>query len=491
MTQRSTAALRGFEVLDRTLPGWLPVFLPPRRWFGAKSRAIERAALLDAAWLDDRAEGPALAMVEVHYTSGPPDRYTLLVAWTAEPGREAALGRAEVGDGVRTLIECADRPDSAWALLRHLGAERTIETMRGGGLRYGDVPPPAVPALGLPAPDAGAVRPLGAEQSNTSLRIGAERVFKLFRRLETGEHPELEVGRFLARRTSFRDAPMLFGSLTWRAADGNEATVGVLQDFVASRGDGWSWTLERLRARPAADDPALLEAFRDLGATTAALHTALASDPSAPGFAPEPATRRDLDLWRAAQADRAREVCALLEARLDGLPKAAAADARATLARRDELAAPALPDPDGDAGFARIRIHGDYHLGQTLRTDSGFVLLDFEGEPARPLAERRTTHCALRDVAGMLRSFDYAAAEARGGDPDSVRWLRRTFLDGYRDTAGDGAFLPRSSEAAAALLAFFERDKALYEIAYELNHRPDWVGIPLRGLNALLEGGPA
>jgi maltose alpha-D-glucosyltransferase/alpha-amylase len=365
--------------------------------------------------------------------------------------------------------------------------------LRGGTLRYGDADEVAARVLDA-TPD---VQQVGAEQSNTTIRIDSVLAFKLFRRLEDGENPELEIGRFLATRTSFRDIPLLRGSLTYVSAHGQPATAGVLQDWIESRGDGWGYVVGLLRQR---DDESAVKALQEdaftLGGVTERLHRALASDSVETAFAPEPATAADVARWRRSVVERAVRTTSLVERHMASWPLPARRLGETFVERSREL--DVLPGARDQAAylFRKIRVHGDYHLGQTLRTKTGFVVIDFEGEPARPLAERRAKQPALKDVAGMLRSFDYAVetaqvdAEARAGDTPIARALRRRFLDGYLATFADSRaeFVPTDSDVVRAWTDFFELEKALYEVEYEINNRPAWVHIPLRGLLRIMGG---
>lgn len=480
--------------LDRLLPARLPGMLPHQRWFGSKSRTIAGVELADLAWLPLEGPPAALVVVEVRFARGGPERYAIPLACLDDAPGAAEIGRLDDGAGARVVEASAQEPVLR-ALLALLAAPDAQPTARGGAFVAGDLDPAAARGLAPAALADTTVRPLGAEQSNTSVRVGGAWVFKLFRRLEGGENPELELGRFLHERTSFRAFPALRGSLTWRPASGPASTLGVLQDLVENEGDGWSWTLARLGevlGGRAAPEP-LANEMLVLGGVTADFHAALASDPLHPDFAPIPATAADVAGWRAGLLARAGHALELIEERLSTLPPESAALARALVRDRQGVVRAATPpDPVGDAGFERIRIHGDFHLGQTLRAGDGFVLMDFEGEPARPLAERRAPTAALRDVAGMLRSFDYAIETVRagrtgfGGPPPA---LREAFLGGYRARAAahPAGFLPSDPAAFAAWSDFFELDKAIYEIEYELNHRPGWLRIPLKGLARLLE----
>jgi len=299
---------------------------------------------------------------------------------------------------------------------------------------------------------------LGAEQSNSSLlyfdREGKPAwILKLFRRLMAGENPEHEILSGLNRLTSFRNVPMVVGEI--RRGD---TTLALAEEFVANNGDGWEFALRRLRA---GDD--LLADVSLLGRRTAELHAALAQ-----AFGAETIGDDDVRHWMA----RAK----------------AGANAPDLAGHRDALAPwithleQNTSGVEATLGLAKIRMHGDYHLGQVLKTDDDFVIFDFEGEPLRPIAERRRRGCALQDVAGMLRSFSYAAvtAERSGWDLSA----RPAFLAAYGETIGALApgLVPGEADAFVRALGFFEREKAVYELSYELAHRPGWAGIPLQAI---------
>jgi maltose alpha-D-glucosyltransferase/alpha-amylase len=367
-----------------------------------------------------------------------------------------------------------------------------------------------------------------AEQSNTSILFDQKMIMKLFRRLQGGENPDIEIGRFLTENAHFtRIAPFL-GEITLKNASGPPTALAMLQELVANEGDGWKWTLEEL-ARfyesvagcPAPNDhgePATflsdgrvsaeavekaglyLEAASLLGRRTAELHLALATETHDEAFRAEPLTTADL------QADAGRigvQITATLAALRSGmasLEDATADDAATILSRRVQLFAGANAIASEGSGGKRIRIHGDYHLGQVLRAKNDFVLLDFEGEPARPLEERRKKQCPLKDVAGMLRSFSYAAWAGfdqyvqRHPDRHSAleAWARlwqqsasTEFLRTYRQVAAaDASLLPAPAHSDTLLNAYL-LEKSLYELLYELNNRPAWVRVPLAGILAL------
>ncbi len=503
-------------------------FLAGRRWFGEKARlaggGTGSGARIAAVVAVDLAPPAALAVVEVDVGDGRTARYQLplvvrRVDAIPDPGPRAVLAEVETDAGRALLFDASE--DAAFR--RALGAAFArgatfgggesgltllVEPVAGGGgdARAGS-PVGALP-WGNGEGDALDSRVGSAEQSNTSIVYGDRAILKLFRRLEEGENPDVEIGRFLTTRTTFRNTPALLGTITLLGRGGERSVAGMLQRFVPGSTDAWSHALERLdaylRAGGAAEHHFVGDAA-ELGRVTRALHEALASDPTDPAFAPRRAAAADVRQW----ADGARRSMtaglALLDARAGALPAAAVDEASALLARRDEFAALIDAAADAVAGHAGalIRHHGDYHLGQVLRAPDGtFYVIDFEGEPARPLAERRERHSALRDAAGMLRSFGYAAAagamSAGGGTegteaPLAEGWerdVRNAYLRGYGEERGTSTFLPDGADATRQLLALFEIEKAFYELAYELNNRPDWVWIPMHGIARLLQGAP-
>jgi predicted trehalose synthase len=435
-------------------PAALATWLPEQRWFAGKARRI--AAVVEEAAI---ALGPAaLVVVRLRFDDGGEDRYALPLAASETP------------------VDVLAEPACARALLRVMTAGARVAG-DGGAIR-GRPSAPEPPAV----LDTDRVRRLGGEQSNTSVAFGDRIVFKQFRRLVAGINPEEEITRFLTERTSFRHAPRLIGSIAYEPAGGEPATLAVAHEFVGGAEDGWGWMLGQLRALGEAGAPAgvaevraraavSLAALRRLGERTGQLHLALASDDRDPDFAPEPIAEGDLRHW-------ADGIHAQLEA------------ARAALGGRLPVE---IPDVGralaGLVGATRIRQHGDFHLGQTLympeRVD--FVIVDFEGEPLRPIAARRAKHPAMRDVAGLLRSIGYAAAAERAPAGESWResWEvegARAFIEGYLSAARGASFLPPTPEGFDRAVAAFALEKAAYEIVYEASQRPAWLGIPVRGL---------
>lgn len=479
--------------LETELPRLLPAFLQTQRWFGGKAREIHAVGVEDAVWLGAARHDSALIIVELRYTDCVAERYAMLLGFVEDVAGLPVVGRVE-HSALRTwVVEAAADPRAALALLGGFASPMEIPMMRGGRLRYGDAG--AAAELGVArAAAAGSITSLGAEQSNTTLRLDSTLVFKLFRRLHSGENPELEVGRFLASRTTFRAMAMLRGSVTYVPARGEPSTLGVLQDWIKSNGDGWTHVIRQLRESTPQASKSLQRDLSALGATTADFHAALATDTTDRAFAPEPVTATDLQTWRASFLERATLTFSLVERSMHGWTE----DNRRigeTLLNLKSRAPAFVSARMLSRGFDKIRIHGDYHLGQVLKTSDGFAVIDFEGEPGRPFAERKLKHCALKDVAGMIRSFSYAVNSALGpessdgpNDTMSVEHLRKAFLDGYLTSAPthDAALLPGDRRAIDAWIDFFEMEKALYEIEYEINSRPTWVGIPLRGIVRIL-----
>ena len=467
--------------------------LPGARWFGGRSRTLTGLAVHDHVGLPGTTG--ILALVRVDYPDGGHELYCAPVRLGSDPTASADA----LGD-----------PGFALALVAEIRRGGVLPGLRG---TFRFTPTPALDEM-LPARPS-EVRPITAEQSNTSVVYDRAAILKLYRRLEPGPSPEFELADFLTRHTPFRDAPRLGGSITYEPPDEAPTTLAVLQAFVASEGDAWSATATRLREFFAAEaDPAFArtlaaadakEAAR-LGALTGRLHTALASAPAGTPLAPEPITPGDVAAWHEAMEARLDRVFDALGAAVPSLGAETQEAARKVLREAGPLRAGlAALGALADDRVAKIRVHGDYHLGQVLRTADGFVVLDFEGEPTRPLLERRAKQCALKDVAGMLRSFSYAAEAARlraageaRDDPElrtrlapwAEAWedgMRSAFLEAYlAETLARGAtFLPQGREASEAVLRVYELDKALYEVAYELDHRPAWLPIPVEGLRRL------
>jgi len=357
------------------------------------------------------------------------------------------------------------------------------------------------------------VRRPGAEGSNTAVIIGDRLFLKAYRRYREGVNPELEMGRFLTEISPYDHIIPVLGALEYHEPDGTTATLAILQAYAPNQGDAWSYTMDYLtrfleECLVSPPDETILEAahvnflllMRRLGTRTGELHRALARETGDAAFDPEPVTGADLEAWAARIAHEAGESLAALQ-RTERLPEALSEGAGRVVAMAETLRRRIGELASGELDAVKTRHHGDFHLGQVLVAENDFLIIDFEGEPARPLAERRAKHSALRDVAGMLRSFSYAAFAARHRltaerpadfatlAPYARDWEVRTtqaFLEGYEEAIQGCPVYPAGAEQARRLIELLTLEKVLYEIRYELSNRPDWAGIPLEGLLGLL-----
>ncbi len=453
-----------FTIEAEYLTGWLT----EQRWFASKARDISGVNILEALPLRDGDEPLVLALVEARFQAGTHELYQLILG--ASQGVSGA-----VDDGVDRI-----RQGDGWELHDAVTDPRLLELLETSG----EVPGERGCVYfrrteGSPTFGPGTeIRPVGAEQSNSSLIIGDEQILKVFRRLQAGDNPELEMLRFLTE-AGFDHIARLEG---WYEYSGEliTATLGVLQDFVPGARDGWDLCLDALGAGRGSE---VIEQLRELGRVTGRMHTALGSS-FHPDFAGEEPSEESLSLLTATIDEQIERTFLDLPQGLDDLAP--------IIGRQQEIRDRLQMMSHTGVGGRLIRQHGDYHLGQTLLgADDRWIILDFEGEPARPLLERRRKRSPLRDVAGMLRSFAYAAsaAELLQGATVDPAWeddARAAFLEGYIE-AVDPALLPAGQAAIEKQLGIFELEKAVYELRYELNNRPDWVRIPVAGIARLLE----
>jgi maltokinase len=440
-------------------------FVLAQRWFGSKSREVAHFRLLETIPLTEQPLG--LAVLEVEFLPGTHELYQLPIG--ARPEGEWTDGVIATNEGM-AIYDAMSDPEMVRQLVRLIAAGTEIETGQGTA-EFRSV------GEGL-GPDVAEVRPMGAEQSNSSVVLDERLVLKAYRRLGAGPNPELEILRFLTER----DFPHIAALRGWYGHSGRliDATLGIVQDFLAGATDGWDLALADLR-----EDPSRFAArARALGEVTGRLHTALGSENADPAFAPEETSAEALGLLTATVDEEIERVFLDLPDGLDVLTpiRGRGEEVREQLRMLTQV---------GSAGRV-IRHHGDYHLGQVMHTaDGDWVVLDFEGEPARTLIERRRKRSPLRDVAGMLRSFAYAAtaSELLHGARAPAGWeaeVRTAYLDGYLEET-DQSLLPPGRAAVERLLAVFELEKAVYELRYELDNRPDWVKIPVAGIARLLE----
>jgi len=528
----------GRRLLEREA---LPSFLKRQRWFAGKARALDSVRLVDSSAAGELPESTRLALIEVAYGSGRAETYFLPLglATGAEadkleretPGRVVA--RVE-GSGL--VFDALAEPGVCSTLLDAIASGRSIKAT-SGTIR-------AVATSAFEAARGPKDKPLPVvggsyEQSNSAVIFGDHLILKVFRRLEPGINPDFEIGRFLSEKTGFDRIPRTAGALLYEKAGGKSEPMmlGILQGLVANQGTGWDHALLALKGyyeeagrrlgppamaesegRPILDLAAIeppaeareaigpyLRVASTLGRRTAEMHLALASDPEEPAFAPQPISAADLKALSAEIREQVEGALKALRAGLGKLPEAVAEQARRALDKAPELLRGADSLATLNLAATKIRVHGDYHLGQVLRSADDFVILDFEGEPARSLAQRMARQPALKDVVGMIRSFDYAAFAALfafAGDRPEVfdrlvpsakswrAWVSAAFLKEYLATASGASFLPADRDHVARLLDALTLDKALYELLYELNNRPDWVRIPLQGIVALIEPSP-
>lgn len=524
------------QTLEREV---LPAYLRSQRWFGGKARTIDSVRLADWGSLPATSLPAFVALFEVAFADGSRDRYFLSLAVSTgasaarllETMRPWVLARLAGPQGEGVLHDALADDTFCTAILAAIGEAREFP-LSGGHIR-GSATTAFADLRGNSADPLPVVR-APATSSNTLVFFGRRLLLKAFRRLEAGVNPDYEIGRFLTEAGHFDRIPRVAGSLEYQPSDGGgRYTLAILQSLVPNQGDGWHHAIDELsryydRAsarmfgpdpiesdpRPLAElidappPPALLEAIdgylhaaATLGRRTAEMHLALASDRSNPDFAPEPITLADAEALREEALEQGHAAFAALAANLDRLPDEIRKQAERLLAEGPKSVAALAASRSAPPQATKTRVHGDYHLGQVLRVESDYVILDFEGEPTRTVEERRAKFSPVRDVAGMLRSYHYAAyaglfAFAQNRSDDFARlvpwaeswqqWVSAAFLRGYLETADGADFLPRDRREFAELLDRFMLAKALYELSYELNNRPDWVRIPVGGVLALL-----
>ncbi len=522
----------------------LPAYFFNCRWFGGKAQQIRALKNIDVIpFAADSANG-FFTTWEVQFLGAAPESYLIPLTFASgdrafevrQASPQAVIAHVRARDKNRTtegvLFDALYDATFSKALLSGISRARRYKG-RGGELEArptkvfrklrGDAKTPIEPSI------------LKREQSNTSVIYGDRMILKLFRRVSEGLNPDLEIGRFLTEKAAFAHTPPLAGSFELRRGKGEPATVGILQGLVPNEGDAWHYTLDSLddffddilarqpdgeqAVLPASsmvelaeqDIPAFaqeligpyLPSAHRLGQRTGELHMALASEAKNPAFAPEPFTalyRRSLYQSMRTLADNS---LTLVGKRARGLPEELRADAEKVLKLEDKIFDRFRQIIEARISAMRIRCHGDYHLGQVLFTGKDFVIIDFEGEPARPITERRIKRSPLRDVSGMLRSFNYAAVskiKSESSRPENLAqlkpwarfwnlWVSVSYLKGYFDATRKSAFLPRTAAELKLMLNVYLLEKAVYELGYELNNRPDWVSVPIEGILGLLVEG--
>ena len=437
-----------------------------QRWYASKSRTVAGIEIVEALSLR---EDPLLflALVQTRFATGTHELYQLPLA--LHPSNEDVVEDVIAQTDEWTAYDAFAEPDRLLELVQRMESGEEIETAEG---RFGFHRADGVAVV----TEDSTARTIGVEQSNSSIVIDDRLVLKVFRKLEPGINPELELLRFLTAH-EFPNIAELHG---WYDYDGHAlaSTLGVAQQFLPEAVSGWDLALEKIVGEP----EWLLDQLGGLGTVTAQLHTVLASDAGDPAFAPEEPSQEALSLLTATVDEDIERIFVRLPDDERVAPIVGRGqDVRERLASRAQIG----------VGGRVIRTHGDYHLGQTLHTPESWVIIDFEGEPGRRLPERRAKRSPLRDVAGMLRSFAYATSaveiqRGRKAPPEFEDRARERFLEHYFANI-DSTLLPAGESAIANLLSIFELEKAIYELQYELDNRPDWVPIPVAGIRRLLE----
>jgi maltose alpha-D-glucosyltransferase/alpha-amylase len=532
--------------LARTLLGYAIL----RRWFRGKARTRKQVSISDVLTFEADPRH-AIVLLQVEYDHGRPETYVVPIAFVedsdgADPAHTGLAHSSGLVIARVALTDVAERGSTHGVLYDAVCSEAfcaaLLGAMLGGGGatgRVGRLTGDALAALrdaiaaGVPL----AARAMAVDQSNSSVLYGDRFLLKLFRVIEDGPSSELEIGRFFAGRgPDHRGVPRLAGVLEYRQSSHEPCTLGTLFEYVPNQGDAWRLAMDEIdryydrvltdehhpeapviepgslveRARLPLSDRVVdlvgpfLDHIRLLGRRTAELHLQLAAAIDDPMFAPEPYDILHQQSMYGTVVANAARTFDLLRSRLASLHPEQRALAEVVLAREPELDRVLAQITRRRIDVVRTRTHGDYHLGQVLWTGDDFVIIDFEGEPGRPLSQRRFKHNPLRDVAGMLESLRYAGvAELRSGRhrPEDVArlepwarawsgWMSAAFLGGYCEAARGSRILPRSDADLGFLLEFFVLEKCVYEIGYELNNRPDWLEIPMRAMLALVPGAP-
>ena len=524
----------------------LPDYLRTRRWFGGKARRIKSSVIRDVVPLPGVSPPSVILLVQVEYGEGDPETYTVPLAFSS--GERSAQVQKEFAHAVVALLtisrvngdvegviyDALFENDMCDFLLQAVGHRRRFKGS------FGEVvasPTRAFRRLRGPETEHLPSSLIKAEQSNTSVFYGDRLILKLIRKIDEGLNPDLEIGTFLTEKARFPHIPPVAGALEYRRNREEPMTLAILQGFVPNQGDAWKYTLdalgrfyERAMSRPPDAEPVVcprksvlalvgeevpehardligpyLVSARQMGQRTAEMHIALSSNVDDEAFAPEPFSAHYQRSLYQSMRNLTSQILPLLQKRFRVLPEAVRGEAKQVMDHEANIIKCFRSILDRKLTAMRIRVHGDYHLGQVLFTGKDFVIIDFEGEPAHSLSARRIKRSPLRDVAGMLRSFHYAAnvplIGKTGGSvsrPEDLArlepwahcwtfWISAAFLSAYLESSAQASFLPRSREEISSLLSFYLLEKAIYELGYELNNRPDWVKLPLRGILDLLE----
>lgn len=500
---------RGKAELENRL---LPEFIAAQRWFAAKETGIAAVILKECVDMTEADNGCLLSIFSVHLNDGACQYYFLPLSLQWEdvgrellPPAQSTVARTRSANRLGYLLDAAGDENAIRTWLEHFRGQA-----EGGSGIVGRALFTTTSAFpGNFDARSAAIKPTYLEQSNSTSIIDDTMILKTYRHLQPGLHPEFEVGRFLTEVAGYKNSPSLFGALEIEDESGERNLVAILQSFVTNQGDGWGYTLGYLERffhdtryasreeRAAQKDihVGFTRLMRTLGLRVAELHQALATPTADPAFSVEPVTAAWLDEWRRRLLREAAAAHRTLQHHTGSNDAGQVERFRALL-----LLWPALERCINELMPDRVtalltRTHGDLHLGQVLVAEHDFHIIDFEGEPARPLAERRAKQMPLRDIAGLLRSLDYAARTAAARETEkfeddhalvlTLEWLalsRQALLDGYRQGSDGCRFAPAETGEFESLIALFTVEKVLYEILYEANNRPDWLIVPVDGL---------
>ena len=513
----------------------LPAYMMRMRWFGGKGRVIEQVRVINSVPFSMATNTAIFLMIEVSYQSGLPEVYQLPVAFAKdvvayklmETCSQSVLARMQVGNEEGILYDAIYGFELQEAIIRNMAAGKKI-TVHSGELSFY-----SNEKLLQYVEDHGKIKPrvLSAEQSNTSIIYDNRFFLKLYRKVDLAINPDLEISHYLSTQTKFENIPVFIGGMEWKI--GNSSVVlGMMQGMVEASGDAWAYMLDRLEdyneklltqhhtlidirgdlvnplpydkipesVRINLEGP-VAERIRLLGQRTAEMHMALSTGATSPDFRPEDySLHYQRSLFSGLQS-LVRGTFNNLHRTIKNLPESVKHEAQEIMVMKDEILSTFREIYRKKIDVVKIRIHGDYHLGQVLFTGRDFVITDFEGEPAKSYSERRLKRSALRDVAGMIRSFHYAAysslflnSSIRKEDvtrlmPYAEQWyhyMAGVFVHAYLESAEGRPFIPKSKEDLEILINTFVLEKAVYELNYELNNRPDWVIIPIKGIKAIL-----
>lgn len=496
-------------------------YLASKRWFAAKGRRIERVEIVESGELKSSSGSWLLTIIEVRCAGMEPQLYflPLAICWEEEVSEEKRVALvpwslAKVRQKERVGFLYGAFGDNNFCRTLVLCMNQNLDLPMGkGAVAFRSSPVFGDLSISVEEP----VRHPVLEQSNTAVYFGNSLFLKGYRRLQPGTNPEVVVGRFLTEESPFSHSVPVVGSMEFHHHDGTVLTLGLLQSYVENQGTGWNFSVDYLErfltealSKPIAEGEGreaeshgyFVLLMQTLGRRTAELHQAFCRSTGNRTFEPEPITPEDLTAWSSQLHAEMTTTLSELEKRVSGLSEELRQDALRLLSLRADLLRQISPQALGTIAASKMRYHGDYHLGQVLLKENDFIITDFEGEPARSMEERQKKHSPLRDVAGMLRSISYVAAMAtqhtRTEHPaDSPRlalliqtWWRMAtdaFFKSYCQTIRGYPAAPLDAEEMDRLIRFFVMEKALYELRYEMDNRPDWLSIPLQGLLRTLD----